>query len=397
MGRLVMLQTWRWFGPDDGVTLADARQAGASGIVTALHHLAPGQVWSKEEIEKRKAAVQAAGLIWAVVESVEVSEDIKRRAGNCRQHLEAYCETIRNLAACGIRTICYNFMPVLDWTRTDLEWELPDGALALRFDATAFAAFDLFVLRRKGAEAEWSEARQEQAHALFQTMSDSAREALSHTVLRGLPGTGAVYSIEHIRHLVSTYDGIDADALRSNLREFLRHICPVAEACDVRLCIHPDDPPRPLLGLPRIVSTATDLRLLLGQTPESANGITFCTGSLGVRPDNNLSTMAREFADRIYFAHLRSIKRDSDDFESFHESAHLEGDVDLVDIVHQLVVEEHRRGQAGALSDIPFRPDHGHKILTDIGRRSAPGYPAVGRLRGLAELRGVIRAAEALG
>jgi len=391
-----MLQTWRWFGPDDGVTLADARQAGASGIVTALHHLAPGQVWSREEIEKRKAAVQAAGLIWAVVESVEVSEDIKRRAGNFRLHLEAYCETIRNLAACGIRTICYNFMPVLDWTRTDLEWKLPDGALALRFDATAFAAFDLFILRRKGAETEWSETRQTQAHALFQAMSKSAREALSHTVLRGLPGTGTVYSVEHIRNLLSTYDGIDADALRSNLREFLRSVCPVAEDCDVRLCIHPDDPPRPLFGLPRIVSTAKDLTLLLGHSPEAANGITFCTGSLGVRADNNLSAMVRQFADRIYFAHLRSIKCDSGDLESFHESAHLEGEVDLVSIVRQLVVEERRRSQAGDVTEIPFRPDHGHKILTDIGRRSAPGYPAVGRLRGLAELRGVIRAAETL-
>ena len=390
-----MEQTWRWFGPRDAVTLTDARQAGASGIVTALHHLAPGEVWPIQEIEKRKAEVRASGLVWSVVESVEVSEDIKRRSGKFRQHLDAYGETIRNLATCGLRTICYNFMPVLDWTRTDLDWELPDGALALRFDATAFAAFDLFILKRRGAEGEWTDHRKSQAYAAFQAMNEAAREALTRTVLAGLPGTDAVYSLEDIRAALSRYAEIDADGLRSNLGEFLRSVCPVAEEFNVRLCIHPDDPPRPLLGLPRIVSTAADLAFVLEQTPEAANGITFCTGSLGVRADNDLVAMVCKFAGRIYFAHLRSTTRESDP-ESFHEAAHLDGDVDMVAIVRELVLEERCRKQAGDASEIPFRSDHGHKILTDIEKRSAPGYPAVGRLRGLAELRGVVRAVEAL-
>jgi len=389
-------QTWRWFGPNDTVTLADARQAGATGIVTALHHRAPGQVWPKEEIDLRKSEVRAAGMAWSVVESLEVSEDIKRRTGNFRQHIEAYCETLRNLAACGIRTVCYNFMPVLDWTRTDLAWRLPDGAIALRFDATAFAAFDLFILKRKHAENDWSEQRKADADRVFRKMSDAKRETLSQTVLAGLPGTGTVYSMEHIRNALSGYADISAGALRSNLREFLRAVCPVAEEVNVRLCIHPDDPPRPLLGLPRIVSTESDLALLLEQTPEKANGITFCTGSLGVRADNNIPAMARTFAQRIYFAHLRSTRREADP-ESFHESAHLDGDVDLVSVMRELVAEERRLSENGDLREIPFRSDHGHKILTDIDRPSAPGYPAVGRLRGLAELRGVLRAVESLG
>ena len=390
-----MQQTWRWFGPQDAVTLMDARQAGARGIVTALHHLAPGQAWPTEEIEKRKNEVQAAGMVWSVVESVEVSEDIKRRTGNFRQHLEAYSETLRNLAACGIRTVCYNFMPVLDWTRTDLDWVLPDGAIALRFDATAFAAFDLFILRRPGAENDWPEARRRRASTVFEAMSKVARECLTRTVLAGLPGTGDVYSVEHIRDLLATYADIDADALRSNLGEFLRAVCPVAQEFGVRLCIHPDDPPRPLLGLPRVVSTAADLAFILDQAPEIANGVTLCTGSLGVRADNDLTAMTRRFASRIYFAHLRSTKREGDP-ESFHEAAHLDGDVDIVNVVRELVMEERRRSKAGETTEIPFRSDHGHKILTDIERRSAPGYPAIGRLRGLAELRGVIRAVETL-
>jgi mannonate dehydratase len=391
-----MEQTWRWFGPNDGVTLSDARQAGATGIVTALHYLPPGQAWPKEEIEKRKAEVQAAGMVWSVVESVEVSEDIKRRTGNFRLHLQAYCETIRNLSACGIRTICYNFMPVLDWMRTDLNWKLPDGAIALRFDATAFAAFDLYILKRPAAESEWPEKRKRQAHTFFQEMSESARDALTRTVLAGLPGTDVVYSVDHIRSVLSSYASIDAESLRNNLREFLHAVCPVAEEAGVRLCIHPDDPPRSLLGLPRIVSTARDLTLLLESAPEAANGITFCTGSLGVRADNELNAMVRSFASRIYFVHLRSTRREPNDPESFHEAAHLDGDVDIVNIVRELVVEERRRKETRDSIPIPFRADHGHKILTDKDRRSAPGYPAVGRLRGLAELRGVVRAIETL-
>jgi mannonate dehydratase len=388
-------QTWRWFGPRDPVTLMDARQAGATGIVTALHHRSPGEVWPKEEIEQRKAEVQAEGMTWSVVESVEVSDDIKRRSGSFRQHLEAYGETIRNLANCGIHTICYNFMPVLDWTRTELAWRLPDGALALRFDATAFAAFDLYILKRPGADREWSEERKRLASNAFRSMNEAQRDSLAQVVLAGLPGTGTIYSLEYVRQTIAGYADIDAEALRGNLGEFLRAICSQAEEVGVRLCIHPDDPPRPLLGLPRIVSTAEDFEFLLAQAPEVANGITFCTGSLGVRVDNDLLAMARRFANRIYFAHLRSTSREQDE-ESFHEASHLEGDVDMVGMVRELMMEERRRRASGDLIEIPFRSDHGHKILTDIGRQSAPGYPAVGRLRGLAELRGVMRAVSAL-
>jgi mannonate dehydratase len=384
-------QTWRWFGPRDPVTLTDARQAGATGIVTALHHRLPGEVWPKEEIEKRKAEIQAGGMNWSVVESVEVSDPIKRRAGSFQQHIDAYRETIRNLASCGIHTICYNFMPVLDWTRTDLAWELPDGALALRFDATSFAAFDLYILKRPGADDEWSEERKKLAHNAYRSMNETQRDTLSRVVLAGLPGTGMVYSLDHVRQAIAGYADIGSDSLRSNLGEFLRAVCPQAEEVGVRLCIHPDDPPRPLLGLPRIVSTATDFEFLLDQATQVANGITFCTGSLGVRSDNDLLAMARRFAKRIYFAHLRSTKREQD-VESFHEAPHLDGDVDIVGIMRELMLEERHRRETGDLVEIPFRADHGHKMLTDLESQSAPGYPAVGRLRGLAELRGVMRA-----
>jgi mannonate dehydratase len=390
-----MEATWRWFGPNDPVTLMDARHAGATGIVTALHHLPPGESWNKEEIRKRQAEVQATGLAWSVVESLQVSEDIKQRSGNYPQHITNYCESIRNLGDCGIRTVCYNFMPVLDWTRTDLDFELPNGAFTLRFDATAFAAFDLFVLKRKNAEKDWPEKRKKDAANLFRTMSESAKDALSCAVLRGLPGTTESFSLEDIRNALSAYAEVDANALRSNLGEFLRAVCPVAEEVGVRLCIHPDDPPRPILGLPRVISTADDLQFLLDQSSEMANGITFCTGSLGVRSDNDVAGMARQFSNRIYFAHLRSTRRERDP-ESFHESEHLDADVDLVDVIRTLVSEEHRRAQNGDTVLIPFRCDHGQKLLTDISRPCTPGYPAVGRLRGLAELRGAIRAVEAL-
>lgn len=390
-----MEQTWRWFGPKDPVTLSDARQSGATGIVTALHHIPTGEVWSKEEIEKRKLEVQAAGMVWSVVESLNVSEDIKKRSGKFREHIDAYCETIRNLSACGIRTVCYNFMPVLDWTRTDVAWKLPDGALALRFDATAFAAFDLFILKRKGAENEWPEERKRIADTAFRKMNEAAREGLTRTVLAGLPGTGTVYSLEYVRNALDGYADIDVADLRGKLSEFLRAVCPVAEEVHVRLCVHPDDPPRPLLGLPRVVSTASDFAFLLEQAPEAANGITFCTGSLGVRADNDVTSMAQKFAQRIYFAHLRSTKRETD-ADSFYEADHLDGDVAIVDVMRALVIEERKRKLAGDSIEIPFRSDHGHQILTDIGKHFTAGYPAVGRLRGLAELRGVLRAVDAL-
>jgi len=299
-------------------------------------------VWPKEEIEKRKLEVQAAGMTWSVVESLNVSEDIKKRTGKFRQHIDAYCETIRNLSACGIRTVCYNFMPVLDWTRTDVAWKLPDGALALRFDASAFAAFDLFILKRKGAENEWAEERKRKADAAFRKMNEAERERLTRTVLAGLPGTDSVYSLEYVRNSLDGYEDIGVSGLRGNLGEFLRAVCSVAEEVHVRLCVHPDDPPRPLLGLPRVVSTASDYAFLLEQTSETANGITFCTGSLGVRADNDVTSMAQTFAHRIYFAHLRSTKREAD-AESFYEADHLDGDVAIVDVMRTLVFEERKR------------------------------------------------------
>jgi mannonate dehydratase len=387
-----MEQTWRWYGPNDGVTLSDARQAGATGIVTALHHLPPGEVWTREEIDKRKAMVEAAGMTWSVVESVNISEDIKKRSGNYLKHIDAYKDSIRNLAACGIYTICYNFMPVLDWLRTDLAWKMPDGALTMRFDATALAAFDLFMLKRKGAEAEWPEDRQRKAHAVYQAMNESEKAALTRIVLAGLPGSDDVYTVEYVRKALASYDDISANQLRANLGEFLRAVCQVAEEVGARLCIHPDDPPRSLFGLPRICSTESDLAFIVDQTPETANGITFCTGSLGVRPDNDLVAMARRFAPRIHFAHLRSTKREADDPLSFFEAAHLDGDVDIVAVAKEVVLEERRRKAEGRVDNqIPVRSDHGRSILTDIGRKCVPGYPAVGRLRGLAELRGIFR------
>jgi mannonate dehydratase len=390
-----MEQTWRWFGPRDAVTLSDARQAGATGIVTALHNIAPGEEWSGDAIRERQAIVAAAGLTWSVVESVNVSEAIKQRGPNWQLHIDNYRKSLVNLAACGIRTVCYNFMPVLDWLRTDLHWQLPDGSISMRFEAAALAAFDLYILERPGAESDWTEDEQRRAHELLETMNGSERDRLARTVLAGLPGTAEVYTLDYVREAIASYGDIGRDGLRAHLGEFLRAVCPVAEEHGVRLCIHPDDPPRPLLGLPRIASTLEDLEFLLAQTPEAANGITFCSGSLGARPDNNLVAMMRKLRSRIYFAHLRSTKREQG-HDAFYEAAHLAGDVDIVGLMRELVIEERRRAAAGDAARIPFRADHGNQILTDIGRPSVPGYPAVGRLRGLAELRGVMTAVEAL-
>jgi mannonate dehydratase len=390
-----MEQTWRWFGPKDAVTLADARHAGATGIVTALHDIAPGEVWSVEAIQERQQIVKAAGLTWSVVESVNVSEQIKQRGKLWQQHIDNYIVTLRNLAACGIRTVCYNFMPVLDWLRTDLEYELPDGSISMRFDAESLAAFDLFIVKRPGAEADWSEEQQRSAHAYLEQLSETEQDRLVRTVLAGLPGTTEVYTLDYVRNAIASYVDIGRAGLQSNLGEFLRAICPSAEELGVCLCIHPDDPPRSLLGLPRIASTHEDLQFLLAQTPEQSNGITFCSGSLGARPDNNLVEMIRAVASRIRFVHLRSTKRETG-HDAFYEAAHLAGDVNIVALMTELVREERRRVAAGDTTPIPFRADHGNKILTDIGRPSVPGYPAVGRLRGLAELRGVLTAVEAL-
>ena len=390
-----MEQTWRWYGPADPITLRDARQAGATGIVTALHELPPGEVWTVDAIQQRKDIVATAGLTWSVVESVNVSEAIKQRGPLWTQHIEAYITTLRNLAACGIRTVCYNFMPVLDWLRTDIEWELPDGAIALRYEADALAAFDLFILKRPGAEADWSEEQQRSAHARFQGMTEVEKDRLTRTVLAGLPGTKDVLSLDYVRRSIAAYAEIGRDGLRANLGEFLRAVCPHAEQAGVKLCIHPDDPPLSLLGLPRIASTMSDLQFLLDQSPEPANGITFCSGSLGARPDNNLVDMIQRVASRIRFVHLRSTKREPNR-DAFYEAPHLAGDVNIVALMKELVAEQRRRAASGDTAPIPFRADHGNKILTDIDRPCVPGYPAVGRLKGLAELRGVLTAVEAL-
>jgi mannonate dehydratase len=390
-----MEQTWRWFGPQDAVTLKDARQAGATGIVTALHQIPSGEVWPVDAIQERQRTVEAAGLTWSVVESVNVSEEIKKRGSKSQLHIDNYSTTLRNLAACRIRTVCYNFMPVLDWLRTDIEWELADGSISMRFDALTLAAFDLFILKRKGAEEDWSEEQQRDAHALLQQMSETKRDRLIRTVVAGLPGTTEVYTLDYVRNAIASYAEIGRNGLRANLGEFLRAICPIAEEAGVRLCIHPDDPPRSLLGLPRIASTMEDLQFLLDQTPERANGITFCSGSLGARPDNDLVNIMQRVASRIHFVHLRSTKREPDR-DAFYEAAHLAGDVNMVALMSVIVHEERRRAASGDNLPIPFRSDHGNQILTDIGRPSVPGYPAVGRLRGLAELRGVMTAVEAL-
>ncbi len=392
-----MQETWRWFGPNDPVTLAHVRQAGATGIVTALHHIPNGVVWPVEEIERRQAEVRAAGLEWVVVESIPTSEDLKTRSGDWRTHLAAWRESVRNLARCGIRIVCYNFMPVIDWTRTDLAWRLPDGALALRFDATAFAAFDLFILRRPGAEGDWDAPRVERARAHLEGLDEAARDRLVRTVIAGLPGAEESYTLDMFREALGRYRDVGAEDLRGTLGEFLDAVVPAAEEAGVRLAIHPDDPPRPLLGLPRVVSTAADARRLLDRVDSPANGLTLCTGSYGVRADNDLPGMAREFAPRIHFLHFRSTRREAADPESFHEAPHLDGDVDMVAMARAVMAEERRRAGAGREdSEIPLRPDHGHQILDDIGKAVNPGYSAIGRLKGLAELRGVFRAVEAL-
>lgn len=398
-----MEQTWRWFGPDDRVTLRDAKEAGAEGIVTALHEIPAGQVWPVERISRRQAEIEAAGLRWSVVESLDITETIKMRAAGWQRDVENFRQSLQNLAKCGIRTVAYNWMPLFSWMRTHLHAPVPGGGFATRFDATAFAAFDLYLLGRKGAEEEWGEAVSREAHAYFRSLTPEKQDELQETILHGLPGGNGSFSLQQVRDLLAQYAGLDNAAFRANAGEFLQSVCPLAEELGIRMCIHPDDPPRPLLGLPRIVSTAADLEWLLAQSDVEANGITFCTGALGVRADNDLVSMVRRFAPRIAFFHLRSTQRETilknasnQPMESFSEAAHLEGDADLIRIVIEIVKEESRRTAAGERASIPFRADHGQELLNDRERGAAPAYPAIGRLRGLAELRGAMLMAQRL-
>ncbi|MFV0334246.1 MAG: mannonate dehydratase [Tropicimonas sp.] len=395
-----MRQTWRWFGPRDRVSIDDIRQAGAEGIVSALHHVPPGAVWSPEEIARRQREIAMmkdgtpSGLSWDVVESLPVSENIKKQTGSWRDHVAAYKESMKHLSAAGIEVICYNFMPVLDWTRTDLAWRLPSGGTCMRFDLTDFAAFDLFILERPGAVEDFPESLRDEAAARFAEMSQARKEELARNVVFGLPGAAENFSLEDVRHHLAEYGPIGADGLRANLTAFLEEVAPVAQELGLRLCCHPDDPPFPLLGLPRIMSTEADYRWLLEAVDLPANGITLCSGSLGARPDNDLPGMMERLGDRVHFLHLRNVTRETEGAPcSFHEAEHLGGGTDMVALVRAAVLEEARRRAAGRTDcSIPFRPDHGQDILDDLGRQAQPGYPSIGRLKGLAELRGIIAA-----
>lgn len=378
-----MEQTMRWYGPKDPVSLRDIRQSGATGIVTALHHIPNGEVWSREEIKARKEVIEAAGLTWSVVESVPVHERIKTRTENYLQLIENYQETLRNLAAEGVYTVCYNFMPILDWTRTNLEYKLPNGAKALLYEKKAVAAFDLFILQRPEAKNEYSEEEIEETKVYYDALPLESKQLIIDNILKGLPGSEIGYTLDEFRAMLKTYEGINAQKLAEHLRLFLDAVTPVAEESGVFLCIHPDDPPFSLYGLPRVVSTAADARRILTETPSKHNGLTFCTGSYGVRADNDLPAMVREFGERIHFIHLRSTKRDAEG--NFYEDNHLEGNVPMVEVIDEILKWQEKRGKS-----IPMRPDHGHQMLDDLNKKTAnPGYTAIGRLKGLAEIRGV--------
>jgi mannonate dehydratase len=397
-----MRQTWRWFGPKDLASIDDVVQAGAEGIVSALHHVPSGDLWTPEEIARRQENVRhrrdgaASGIEWEVVESLPVTEPIKKQRGPWREHIDAYRQSLRNLSAAGIEVVCYNFMPVLDWTRTDLRYRLPHGGTCMRFDLVDFAAFDIHILERPGAAEDVPPEIAERAAERFAGMDEATRQALGRNVTMGLPGSTEHLSLDDVRAHLDEYSGISPDRLRQHFVDFLEEVVPVAEDVGIRLCCHPDDPPFPLLGLPRIMSTEADYRAILDAVDSPASGVTLCSGSLGARPDNDLPGMMRRLGPKVHFLHLRNVRREDGTIPgSFHEAEHLGGDTDMVELVAAVIAEERRRRAEGrADASIPMRPDHGQDILDDLGRQAQPGYPSIGRLKGLAELRGVFRALE---